>query len=113
MVVRTVRGRREIASGTPFVQFSVYRSRQDGVACGYHVFQGKSAEGEPAFVTSPFGVPVEDAWSSACALANEQQVEIIWINDPETLFSAPGAAARAEAEEDAVEAEEQSARSSG
>jgi hypothetical protein len=45
--------------------------------------------------STPFGVPVKDAYLQALDLARRHGVERLWVNDPEGLFPPPRAPHRA------------------
>ena len=94
MPARIVHRRDAVRPDESFLQFSVYRSAQDGQVCGYQIYNRRDGGDGERFVTTPFGVPVEKAWQPACAFVREHGIEVVWVNDPERLFQVPQDEAR-------------------
>lgn len=71
--------------------FKVYRSTKDGETVlgylePYGIVNGGAAS--VTFITTDFGVPVVDAYRKVVALAFENGIEAILIDDPDGLFPA-------------------------
>jgi hypothetical protein len=78
-------------SERPPFEFYVYRSPGDGETVMGHLSSDGIAHGggrQVAWKSTPFGVPVRDAYLQALDLARRHGVERLWVNDPEGLFPA-------------------------
>jgi hypothetical protein len=85
-------------SERPHFEFYVYRSPGDGeTVMGYLSSDGivQSGGRQVAWKSTPFGVPVKDAYLQALDLARHHGVERVWVNDPEGLFPAASRPTRA------------------
>jgi hypothetical protein len=76
------------------MRFKVYMSPKDrqtvlGYVEPYGIIHGNSC----TWLQTPFCVPVAEAYAHALELAGRAGVPVLWIDDPEGLFSAPQAAA--------------------
>ena len=89
MSTRIVRSREAVRPHESFLQFSVYRSTQDGQICGYQIYNRGGGEHENTFITTPFGVPIAKAWRPACEFVHDNDIQVVWLNDPENLFDLP------------------------
>ena len=75
----------------PHFEFYVYRSPGDGeTVMGHLSSDGIVQNGgrQVTWLSTPFGVPVQDAYLQALDLARHHGVESVWVNDPEGLFPA-------------------------
>jgi hypothetical protein len=77
------------ATGAPLLEFYVYRSPGDGETVMGHLSSEDLDGRQLGWTSTPFGVPVADAYLRALDLARRQGVDKVWINDPENLFPAP------------------------
>jgi hypothetical protein len=73
----------------PHLELYVYRSPSDGETvmgylCSDGFIQGGGAQ--IPWISTLFGVPVEDAYLRTLDLARHHGVERVWLNDPEGLF---------------------------
>ena len=94
MPVRTTRNRADIPPNASFLEFTVYRGPEDGRACGYLNFGHQSAE-HRASAYAPYALTLDDAWQLACRFVIDNDIDMLWINDPENLL-APSAVQEAE-----------------
>jgi hypothetical protein len=81
----------------PHFEFYVYRNPGDGeTVMGYLSSDGIVHSGgrQVAWKSTPFGVPVKDAYLQALDLARHHGVERVVVSDPEGLFPAASRPAR-------------------
>ena len=75
----------------PHLELYVYRSPRDGeTVMGYLCSDGfiQAGGAQIPWISTLFGVPVEDAYVRTLDLARQHGVERVWLNDPEGLFPA-------------------------
>jgi hypothetical protein len=77
----------------PAMRFKVYVSPKDeqtvlGYVEPYGIVRGNTC----TWLQTPFGVPVAEAYAYALDLAGRAGLPVLWIDDPEGLFSTPQAA---------------------
>ena len=78
----------------PHFEFYVYRSPGDGeTVMGYLSSEGivQSGDRQVAWKSTPFGVPVKDAYLQALELARHHGVERVLVSDPEVSSPPPRA----------------------
>ena len=88
MPVRIERSLAAVAPGESFLEFSVYRSPQDGRASGYLNF-GHQSPAHRALAYAPYALSLADAWRLACDFVRDSRIDVIWVNDLECLFEDP------------------------
>ena len=77
---------KDVPADAPHIEFNVYRSPNDRKIVMGYVSGGGFIHGTQAtWITTPFGVPVSQAYATALGVAEHYGLAV-WVRDKEGLF---------------------------